>query len=418
MTLTFSTAGDVERQARLRRMKLLALSFLLFAAVLYLATLRLDHSGAWGYVNSAAEAGMVGALADWFAVTALFRHPLGIPIPHTSIIARKKDDVAGALENFFAENFLTPEVVSRRILSAGVARRLGEWLEKPEHAQRVVQEASRAGRAMLDRVSDDEVKTIAQEVILPRLASEPLAAPLGGLLEGIVRDGAHHGVIELGINEIGRWLLDHPDSFERAVGRKAPKWAPDFVNQRVATWGYKQVVEWLIEVRDNLDHPARVALDDLLRTVADDLRHDEAVQAKFEGLKQRLFEHPETADMVLSLWRAVRTSLTGSLAEEGSPLRVRAEAAVARIGRSLADEPAWRERVDHALADAASFVVTSYGRELSGVISDTIKRWDGEETSRKIELHVGRDLQFIRINGTVVGALAGLGIHAISQLVG
>ena len=398
-------------------MKLIALALLALAAVVYLATLRVAGDGIWGFVNAGAEAAMVGALADWFAVTALFRHPLGLPVPHTAIIPRRKDDIARNLQSFFTENFLTEAIVRERVAATRVGTRLGEWLQVETNAVRVVAEGSRLARVALTRISDDDVNHLVSEVIVPRLRSEPLAGAAGDLLDAIVTDGAHHGLVDLAVGEVHDWLRRHPDTFDGIVGERAPRWAPGFVTRRVVRWTYDQAVEWLWAIRRDRNHPTRAALDDLLRQVANDLQHNAAVAERAEKLKDRLIGHPQTAETIVSLWRTVQASLDSALAAESSELKQRAVRAVQRFGDALLDDDALRARLEGRLEDASAFVVRTYGAELSTVISHTIERWDGEQAARRIELHVGRDLQFIRINGTVVGCLAGLGIHAISLLV-
>ena len=411
------TAGDEVRLARLRRMKAIALSLLVFAAVVYLATLRLDHGGVWGYVNTMAEAAMVGALADWFAVTALFRHPLGIPIPHTAIIPRKKDELAGSLQSFFASNFLTEEVVRERIADAGLARRGGRWLRDEAHARRVVGEGVRVARALLGRIKDDDVRALAVDVVLPRLDREPVSQVTGALLDGIVADRAHKGFVDLVLREVHTWLTKNPKAFTAILHERAPRWSPHFVNQRVVSALYWQALDWVSAVRDDPEHTARKGLDDLLLRIAGDLRADPSVQARFEALKTRLLTHPQIGQTVVSLWASVRRSLESALDDADSDLHARAVRGVQELGEALENDPAMAERVDATASDAAAWLVTTYGHEISSVISHTIQRWDGRDASKRIELYVGRDLQFIRINGTVVGALAGLVIHAVSQLV-
>ncbi len=411
------SAADLQRASALRRMKLVALSLLLLAAVIYLATLRVADQGGWGFVNAGAEAAMIGALADWFAVTALFRHPLGLPIPHTAIIPKRKNDIARNLQAFFTENFLTEEIVRERIAATRVGSRLGEWLQADENAARVVTEGSRLARVALAHVKDEDVTQLVTDVIIPRLEAEPLAGTMGDLLDAIVTDGAHHGLVDLVVGEVHDWLRRHPDTFDGLIADRAPKWAPGFINRRVVRWTYDQALQWLWDIRKDRDHPTRAALDDLLHQVAGDLQHNPVVSARAENLKQRLLGHPQTAQTVVGLWSTIRASLDGALAAESSGLRDRARRAVQRFGRSLLGDDDLRNTLELRLEDAAAFVVRTYGAELSTVISHTIERWDGQQAARRIELHVGRDLQFIRINGTVVGCLAGLGIHAIGMLI-
>lgn len=408
--------ADEWRRARLRRMKAVALGLLGVAAVGYLLTLRLDHGGVWGYVNTMAEAGMVGGLADWFAVTALFRHPLGIPVPHTALIPRKKDELADSLQSFFADNFLTEEIVRERITDARPAARVGAWAEQEPHARRLVVEGLRVARALAERVDDDTVRGLATDVLLPRLAREPLASSAGALLDGILDDRAHAGLVDLVAREVHDWLVAHPEEFAAALRASAPAWAPGFVNRRVTQAVHGRAVVWAASVRDDREHPTRLALDGLLRQLAADLRQDPEVQARAATLVERLVTHPRAAESVVTMWRGIK----GALADEGDPgsgLYLRGIALVRRWAGALRHDASLSHRVDAAVADAAGFGVRTYGRELSSVIGHTIQRWDGEQAARRIELYVGRDLQFIRINGTVVGALAGLAIHAVGQLI-
>ncbi|HET7174181.1 MAG TPA: DUF445 domain-containing protein [Nocardioidaceae bacterium] len=405
---------DEARRRGLRRMRSLALGLLLLAAVVYALTLGL--SGGWGYVHAAAEASMVGAFADWFAVTALFRHPLGIPVPHTALIPARKDTLARSLQSFVTENFLSEAVVRRRIADAEISRRLGGWLREEGHSRRVVDEASVLLRAALARFDDDEASLLIQTELLPRLADEPLSAVAGRLLQEVVAEGAHRGLVDLAVTEGHRWLVDNPETVYRVLGSRAPWWTPQWLDERVMEKIHAESVAWLTEIRDDPDHSARHAIDDLLGKLADDLQHDPETMASAERLKQRVVSQPQVLAAATSLWSGVRRALNSALADPDSQLRRRALFRLCELGRQLVEDQALQARVDGYASDAAAFVVGRYGDELTTVITDTVRRWDGDETARRIELHVGRDLQFIRINGTLVGALAGLVIYAVTRL--
>lgn len=407
---------DAERLRALRRMKALALSLLVVAAIIYAATVALDHSGVWGWVNSGAEAAMVGAMADWFAVTALFRHPLGIPIPHTAIVPTKKDEIAVNLQDFFTENFLTPEIAKERIESAHVALRVGEWLADEDHASRVAGELARVLRAGVGRVGDDDVRSLVTDTLVPRLAREPMAGLAGDMLDAVVREGAHKSFVDLVAREVQGWLQRHPESFKRMVADRAPWWSPDAISRRLVDWTYNQAVAWVDEILNEPDHPTRKSVDDLLLKMSSDLRYDIGVQRRFEALKARLLTNPQLGDTAVSLWRSSQEVLSGALDDPDSALRRRVTTALMDIGHALVEDPEQRQRLEDRLEEFISFFIKTYGRELSGVISHTIQRWDGQEASRKIELHVGRDLQFIRLNGTIVGCLVGLLIHGLTVL--
>ena len=417
MSLMAPSAADAARRSGLRRMRLLAVSLLGFAAVVFLATLGLDHDGVWGFVNTAAEAAMVGALADWFAVTALFKHPLGLPIPHTAIIPKRKTEIGRNLQEFVTENFLTEEIARERLAAARVGERIGVWLGMPAHRRRVMAEVVRVARAGLGRLSDDEVRALVEDFLVPRLVQEPIAPIAGTLLEGVVDERTHHGLVDLGLEQLHDWLGDNPGTYAAVLGERAPWWTPPWLDERVIGWTYQQVLAWLRDIRVEAEHPARRALDDLLKRLAADLQHDPEVMARAEALKERLLTHPQVPETAVGLWQSFRTSLTAAMDDESSYFHTRGDELLDHLGQHLVEDAVWRGRLEARLGEAVSFFVNTYGNELAEVISVTVDRWDGQEAAERIELHVGRDLQFIRINGTIVGALAGVGIHAVAQVV-
>ena len=412
-TLTLSAADQVRRRG-LRRMRSVALSLLVLAAVIYVATLH--AGGGWAYLNAASEAAMVGALADWFAVTALFRHPLGLPIPHTAIVPTRKDALADSLEQFVTENFLSEQVVADKMRTAEVSRRAGEWLAAGNHAERIVAEGARAVGAALPKLGDEDVTTFVRGSILPRFIREPLSPIAGHFLQSVVEDGGHHALFDLLIVEAHDWLADNPQLVAEVVGPRAPRWSPLWVDRLVIDRIHREAVAWLADVRDNPSHAARKAVDRLLAQLADDLQHDPEMMGRFEAWKARMLSHPDMGSSLTAVWDGVRKALIESINDPASTLQIRATRALRDLGKRLQDDEELRLKVDARASEAVGYVVRTYGREIVSVISDTIERWDGREAAARIELHVGRDLQFIRINGTVVGALVGLLIHTVSQL--
>ncbi len=418
MSLMATSPADTARREGLRRMRLLALGLLVLAAVVFVATLRLDQDGAWGYVNTAAEAAMVGALADWFAVTALFRHPLGIPVPHTAIIPKRKNEIGRNLQEFVTENFLTDEIARERLAAARVGQRAGEWLAVPAHRRRAMTEVVRVARAGMGRLSDDEVRSLVEDFLVPRLVQEPAAPIAGALLADVVADRTHHGLVDLALDELHSWLGANPGTYAAVLGDRAPWWSPPWVDDRVIGWTYQQVLAWVRDIADDPEHPARLALDDLLRRLATDLQEDAEVMARAEALKERFLTHPQVPETAIGLWRSFRAALTTAMDDETSYFHRRGDELLEHLGRHLVEDDVWRGRLEARLGEAVSFFVNTYGNEIAEVISVTVDRWDGKEAAERIELHVGRDLQFIRINGTVVGALAGVAIHAVAQVLG
>ena len=415
MSFVMSSADprlDEERRAALRRMRGLAVSLLVVAAAVYVATL--DRGGFLGFVNAGAEASMVGAIADWFAVVALFKHPLGIPVPHTALVPKRKEMLGRGLEEFVGENFLQEEIIRGRVLGAEPACKVGDWLSQEAHARRVVLEAAELLRLGLQKVRDEDVAELINAVLVPRFVAEPVSPLAGHLLHEVVEDGAHHNVVDLLLEEATRWLAGNEPVFYDVVAERAPWWAPEALNERVIHRLYTEILDWLDDIRADPEHRSRLALDRLLRELADGLLHDEETMARMERFKERVLAHPQVAATFVSLWNALRRATVDALSDADGLLIKRAVDEVVALGERLRADAGLRERLDARAASLTVFLVDRYGRELTSVITQTIEQWDGEEASRKIELHVGKDLQFIRINGTIVGGLVGVLIHTVS----
>ncbi|MYQ91252.1 DUF445 family protein [Streptomyces sp. SID4946] len=420
-TMTAFTPADEERRRGVRRMKLTATGLLLFVAVVYVLAKLAGNAGAgaWAdYVSAAAEAGMVGALADWFAVTALFRHPLGLPIPHTAIIPTKKDQLGVSLGEFVGENFLSQDVVRQRLRAVGIGARLGSWLAEPEHADRVTAELATALRGALTVLRDSDVQAVVGEAITRRAGAREIAPGLGKMLEKVVADGGHKRAVDLVVSRAHDWLVLHGDNVMGAVQGGAPGWTPRFVDRKIGERVYKELLRFCAEMRDMPSHPARGALDRFLTDFASDLQSDTETRARVERLKGEVLGRGEVQDLIASAWTAVRSMIVAAAEDERSELRTRLRSALLSLGARMASEPKMQEKVDSWLEGAAVHVVTTYRAEITSLITDTVAGWDAEHTTRKIEAHIGRDLQFIRINGTVVGSLAGLLIFTVSRAVG
>ncbi|MFE2265248.1 DUF445 domain-containing protein [Streptomyces griseosporeus] len=419
--MTAFSPADEEKRRGVRRMKLTATGLLLFVALVYVLAKWGHNSGAgpWaGYVAAAAEAGMVGALADWFAVTALFRHPLGLPIPHTAIIPNKKDQLGVSLGEFVGENFLSEDVVRQRLRAVGIGSRLGAWLAEPANADRVTAELATALRGALTVLRDSDVQAVVGEAVTRRANAREIGPGLGKMLERIVADGGHKRVVDLVVGRAHDWLVLHGDSVMDAVQGGAPGWTPRFVDRKVGERVYKELLRFCAEMRDMPSHPARGALDRFLTDFAGDLQSDTDTRARVERLKGEVLGRGEVQDLIASAWTAVRSMIVSAADDERSELRLRTRASLLSLGARMATEPKVQEKVDRWVEGAAVHVVTTYRKEITSLITDTVASWDAEHTTRKIEVHIGRDLQFIRINGTVVGSLAGLLIYTVSRALG
>ncbi|MDH6126616.1 DUF445 domain-containing protein [Kitasatospora sp. GP82] len=418
--VSFTAADEVKRRG-VRRMKTIATGLLAFATVVFgLATwAQAAGAGAWaGYVAAAAEAGMVGALADWFAVTALFRRPFGLPIPHTAIIPTKKDAFGQSLGDFVGDNFLSGAVVRERLAAIGIARRLGEWLAAPGSAERVTREAAAAIRGVLAVLRDDDVQAVVAEAVSRRAAATSVAEPAGRLLGKVVSDGGHRGVVDLVAVRVHDWLTENHEEVIQRVTQRTPGWTPKFIDHQVGERVYKELMRFVTDIRDDPQHPARGAIDNFLADFATELQHDPATIARVERAKADLLARPEVQDLIASSWAAVRTLVMSAAEDEHSELRRRIAVGLRSFGQRLATDARLQAKTDGWLQDAAQYVVGTYRSEITSLISETVAGWDADDASRKIEANVGRDLQFIRINGTVVGALAGLLIHTVAVALG
>lgn len=408
--------ADQERLRALRMMKAIAVGALIFMAVVFVIAFWLQSQYPWlGYVRAAAEGGMVGALADWFAVTALFRRPLGLPIPHTAIIPNRKDEIGRTLGEFVETNFLEASVVRTKLASTAIAQRAGEWLQQTPNAERVAAEGASIATGVLKALSDDDVRDLITDLAREHLVDPEWGPPAGAWLEKIVDADAHRGAVDLAADTIAAWLDANATSFTGLVSRRLPGWVPKLAHRFVDDTVYHEAVKFVQAVQADPQHPARLAIDGYLGRLADNLQNDQATRAKLENAKASLFDSPRVGALAAEAWNTAKAGLLRALADPASGLRVRAAQAVQEIGERLTTDAALQKRVDTWVSDAAVFLVDRYRHDIASIITDTVERWDPAETTEKIELMVGRDLQYIRLNGTVVGALAGLAIFTIAH---
>jgi uncharacterized membrane-anchored protein YjiN (DUF445 family) len=411
------TRSEQAKQRGLRRMKAVALAFLLGAAVVYVVTRLYQNAAPWvGYVQAMAEASMVGALADWFAVTALFRHPLGLKIPHTAIIPRKKDALGENLGDFVGANFLAEVVVADKLRRVGVSARLGNWLAQSLNAERATAEIATAVGAVMTVLRDEDVQAVMENALVKHILERPWGPPLGRLLGQLLTDGTHHKLVDLLAERIYEWVRDNHAAVLRVVSQRLPGWSPRFIDELVADKLYGEVLSFAWAVHTEADHPMRKAVDTFLLEFTEDLKTDPAMIERAEAIKLQVLAHPEVQILLGSAWGTAKKMLLGAAEDPSSELRRRVHDGLMGLGGRLIEDAELRSKVDNWLQGAAGYVIANYRGEITTLITDTVQRWDAQETARKVELQVGRDLQFIRINGTVVGALAGLAIHTISQL--
>jgi uncharacterized membrane-anchored protein YjiN (DUF445 family) len=406
-----------QRRHALRRMKIGATGLLVVAAGVFIVCVTVGNGhGAWGWVQAAAEASMVGGLADWFAVTALFRHPLGIPIPHTAIIQRKKDQIGYGLGEFVQQHFLTGSVLGEHVAQAEIPRRTGDWLATPANAARVADEVAAAIAGMSSFVRDDEIRAAVAAYADKRLREADIAPLLSRVLGAVCESGQHQVALTAGLRGLMRFLEDNRAIFRRRLAEESPEWVPEWVDERVFARLFTGLQSFLADVVADDAHDLRRQFDQRLRDYAAALRTDPAKAASIDAAKLQLLDHPEVRAWLSTLWSHLKGAVLAGAADPGSELRRTIQSLTVQLGTSLRDDPTLRAKVDALLQRLVGHVSARYADDIAALISTTVRRWDAEETSRRLELQVGRDLQFIRINGTVVGALVGVLIYAISRL--
>lgn len=410
-----------EKRRSLNRMKMVATGFLVFATIVYLICRWAESDGdvgQWvGFVKAAAEAGMVGALADWFAVTALFRHPMRIPIPHTAIIPKKKDQLGESLSSFVSQNFLSPDVVEEKVLSAEIPFRVGRWMAQPENAARIAQETSTMLHALVGILRDEDVQQVIDATIVRRLAEPKWGPPIGKVLAELIDENRQGPILDLLAERAHQWALASQETIDTVVFRDAPSWAPRWANIMLSEKIYRELVEFTWKVRSNPNHEVRLAANKFLVDFSEDLQHDETTIRKAERIKAEIMGREEITGLAEATWRVAKRLILESVEDPDSTLRRKVRENVEHLGVKLRDDETLNAKVSRWLVDGARYVAANYAREITTIITDTIERWDAAEASKKIELQVGRDLQFIRINGTVVGSLAGLTIYTFSHFV-
>ncbi|NYD78347.1 DUF445 domain-containing protein [Arthrobacter cupressi] len=415
---TAVSENDAAKAAALRRMKSVALALLIGMAVVFTVAFALQKQYPWlEYVRAAAEGGMVGALADWFAVTALFKYPMGLKIPHTAIIPRRKDQIGASLSDFVENNFLSEHVVQDKLASVDIARKAGEWLRSPGGPERVAKEGSAVIRGAFTVLNDDDVQAVIEGMFRKHVLTPPWGPPVGRMAERLFAEGHHHTLVDLLVDRAVDWMATNHDTVNRLVSDRSPLWVPPFLDHMVGDKVHTELSKFVRAVQEDPDHQVRRSIDTYLTELAHDLQHDPAMIARAEGIKAQILGDPEVRELASRTWGTIKNALLTAVDDPGSELSLRFKAAVRDFGTRLVEDTELAGKVNTWIGDAAGYLVNTYRSDIAGVISDTVARWDAEETSQKIELQVGKDLQYIRINGTVVGALAGLAIFTVAHLV-
>ena len=411
------SATDLERRTALRKMKVLATLLFVAVTIVFIIARSLEDAHGWvGYIRAFSEAAMVGALADWFAVSALFRHPLGLPIPHTAIVPHRKDQIGRSLGEFVQTNFLTRQVLDERLAGAHIGRRLGEWLADDSNATKAGEGVGDLLRGALEVLDDRDVSSAVETLVVRRVRATPVAPLVGRAIDLAVEGGHHQRLLDAVLTGMGGFLDDNKATFRARLEHESPWWIPEAIDDRLFAKIYGAAHGFLADVGSDSNHEVRRSIDARVVAFADRLRHDPELLAKGEELKLELLAHPDVRAWLGSLWGELKRNTITALDDPGSELRRRLDISLAALGRRLAGEAELQAKVDDWVMRAAGHIVDHYRGEVADVIAGTVAKWDAKATGERIELQVGRDLQFIRINGTIVGGLAGVLIYTVSQL--
>ena len=398
---------------RLRRTRLFATALLAVMAVIFIGTTWLATPSPYvGAIRAFAEAALVGGLADWFAVTALFRRPLGLPIPHTAIVPSRKNEIGRALARFIRDHFLVREAVARRLHRANLAARLAAWLQDGGNAARVSRDV---GQALAWALGDDgdggELRGALGATLRSTFDDVPVNRAVATLLE-VLTTGERADLIIDQLVAFGRTELEKNRVMIRVrIHEQSPWWLPKFVDQEI----FDKLVGGLEELLDAMAadpaHPARDEIKARLRSMQHALAADPELAAKSRALKDELVSHPAVRSYALELWQRLRAELAAALADETSPLAQGLSREIGALGARLRADVQLAAELDEWLKELLLHVVDNYRDPLSEIVSETIESWDAAATSRRIELNIGTDLQYIRVNGTLVGGLVGLVLY-------
>ena len=411
------TSTEAALAERLTRMRWVATGLLVAMALLYAATRILLPEYPWlGAINAFAEAGTIGALADWFAVTALFRHPFGIPIPHTAIVPSRKDDIGRALAQFIRDHFLVRDAVERRLANVNLAERLGGWFARRDNAERVSRDLGRALSWLIDAVDSVQVRAMLESSVRASLDSGPVRGALSVVVE-VLSTGAHSEAFVDHLVAIGQQqLTENKDVIRMRIRDRSPWWLPRFVDEKIYDQLVDELERILLDIGNDPGHPAREEFSRRLADLAELIADDTRLADKTRRLKTDFLDHPAVKSYFSELWLRLREQVLDALDEPTSALRTGLEQELCGIAERVQQDADVREGLDRWLKDLIVYLVENYRQPLSDTVSETIEQWDPSATSERIELYIGRDLQFIRISGTLVGGTAGVAIYLIAEV--
>ena len=413
----WSRPDDASRQAQLDAMRRRATGLLALAAGVFAAARSFVGRYPWlGFVRATAEASLVGGLADWFAVTALFRHPLGIPIPHTAIVATRKERIGRVLGTFVQSHFLTRDVIAAKLREVRPAERAARWLSQMENSRRIAQQVASGVARTLDALPDHDMETLVREGLIAQLRATRVAPALGKTLSLVVAGNRHQELLDEAVRLAAQAVHDNRELIREQVKAESPWWVPgvvdDMLYQRIVT-----AIERMLQgIGDDPHHPLRSTFDTALRGFIDRLEHSPEAIARAEALKEEWLADPSVQELTGRVWETTRGAVTrfATRADGAEPAPL--ERGIAAFGSALIANQAVLDEINNVVIEVTVSVVEQYRDQIGDFIAETVAGWDPKATSHRFELAVGRDLQWVRINGTLVGGLVGLGIYVVSRI--
>jgi uncharacterized membrane-anchored protein YjiN (DUF445 family) len=414
-------AENTFRRSRLRAMQRVALGLLVAATVLFaIARSRHGQHPAWGYLEAFAEAAMVGAIADWFAVVALFRHPLGIPVWHTAIIPNSKDSIGTSLGSFVENHFITEDGIVERVRQANVAMRLGEWLLHPLHSKQVGSSAAALARQVLQGLDDEQVRHLIRDLATAELIKLDLSSIAGSGMDALIAEGKHQELLDALLGRLASWLADE-GNHETISGFLIQSLNVENAFMKTLVQGYmpkaiSSLQDQISEVRQQDNHPLRAQVGSWIADSALHLKADPAWKEAVVRYQQQAVRSDSVQKGLSGLWDVFRDRLLGDLQGKSPALSGITQGLVEKTGRVLVSDPAARAWLNTAAEAVSRNLVQRQRGEVTPFIEQQLAKWTKEEMSDRIELAIGRDLQFIRINGTLVGGLVGLLIHVVTTV--
>lgn len=411
------SALELEKRAGLNSMRRLATGLLILMAAAYIALQFAPADLFWaGLLGATAEAAMIGALADWFAVTALFRRPLGLPIPHTAIVQNRKDAIADQFGRFVQENFLSETVVAERIRTLHPATRVAAWLRQEDKGALVAAQLHTGLVNLLKVVNDEDIRRLMERGVEKRIRDTAFAPLLGEMME-LVADGEREKDLVDATVRIGRTLLqDADEDIRNRVTEETPWWFPKAVDRAIYHRIVRGVGETLSEIQQDERHPTRTRLLERMRAFMQELKHSPEMRRQEERFKEELLSFPAMREFIGSLWQDIRDALLKRADTGDGQLEEALRASVRSLADAVVRDPQLANRIDAFAENIACYLISRFGDETAELISGTIRGWDPKATAERIEVQIGRDLQFIRINGTLVGGLVGLLLFLATEL--